>query len=29
MQIQEKIGRTKARDFGDNPLPQLPVIQNN
>jgi len=29
MQIQEKIGRTKARDFQDRPLPELPVIQNN
>jgi NADH-quinone oxidoreductase subunit B len=29
MQIQEKIGRSKARDFQDRPLPELPVIQNN
>ena len=24
IQIQEKIGRTKARDFQDRPLPELP-----
>ncbi len=29
IQIQEKIGRTKARDFQDRPLPELPIIQNN
>jgi len=29
IQIQEKIGRTRARDFQDRPLPELPVIQNN
>lgn len=29
MQIQEKIGRTKARDYQDRPLPELPVIQTN
>ncbi len=29
MQIQEKIGRTKASDFQDRPLPELQVIQNN
>ena len=29
IQIQEKIGRTKAKDFRDRPLPELPVIQNN
>ncbi|MEJ2613572.1 MAG: NADH-quinone oxidoreductase subunit NuoB [Ignavibacteriaceae bacterium] len=29
IQIQEKIGRTKARDFRNRPLPELPVIQNN
>ncbi len=29
MQIQEKIGRTRARDFQDKPFPHLPVIQNN
>ncbi len=28
MQIQEKIGKTKAREFQDKPLPDLPVIQN-
>jgi NADH-quinone oxidoreductase subunit B len=29
IQIQEKIGKTRARDFQDRPLPELPVIQNN
>jgi NADH-quinone oxidoreductase subunit B len=29
IQIQEKIGRTKGREFQDKPLPQLSVIQNN
>jgi NADH-quinone oxidoreductase subunit B len=29
MQIQEKIGRTKARDFQDIPMPELPILQNN
>ena len=29
IQIQEKIGKTKARDFKNKPLPELPVIQNN
>ena len=29
IQIQEKIGRTKAREFKDRPFPELPVIQNN
>ena len=29
IQIQEKIGRTKAKDFRDRPFPELPVIQNN
>jgi NADH-quinone oxidoreductase subunit B len=29
IQIQEKIGRSKARDYQDKPLPELPVIQNN
>jgi NADH-quinone oxidoreductase subunit B len=29
MQIQEKIGKTKARDFPNISLPELPVIQNN
>jgi NADH-quinone oxidoreductase subunit B len=29
MQIQEKIGRSKARDFQDKSFPELPVIQNN
>ena len=29
IQIQEKIGRTRAKDFVDRPLPELPVIQNN
>jgi len=29
IQIQEKIGRTKAKDFRDRPLPELQVIQNN
>lgn len=29
IQIQEKIGRTKARDFQNKPSVELPVIQNN
>ncbi len=29
IQIQEKIGRTKGREFQDKPLPELTVIQNN
>jgi NADH-quinone oxidoreductase subunit B len=29
IQIQEKIGRTKGRDFPNKPLPELNVIQNN
>ncbi len=29
IQIQDKISRTKARDFQDQPLPELTVIQNN
>lgn len=29
IQIQDKIGRTKAKDFQDNKLPDLTVIQNN
>jgi NADH-quinone oxidoreductase subunit B len=29
IQIQEKIGKTKGRDFPNIPLPDLPVIQNN
>ncbi len=29
LQIQEKIKRTKARDFQDRKLPELSVIQNN
>lgn len=29
IQIQEKIGRTKGKDFQDLPLPELKVIQNN
>lgn len=29
IQIQEKIGKTKARDFQDLKLPELNVIQNN
>jgi len=29
IQIQEKIGRTKVRDFQDKPLPELKVLQNN
>jgi NADH-quinone oxidoreductase subunit B len=29
MQIQEKIGRSKARDFQDKSFPELTVIQNN
>lgn len=29
IQIQDKIGRTKAKDFQDKPLPELNVIQNN
>ena len=29
LQIQEKIKRTKARDFQDRKLPELSVVQNN
>jgi NADH-quinone oxidoreductase subunit B len=29
MQIQEKIGRTKAREYQDKKLPDLTVVQNN
>src|SRR3990170_3294502 len=29
IQLQEKIGRTKARDFQNKPLPELNIIQNN
>lgn len=29
IQIQDKIGRTRAREFQDQPLPELTVIQNN
>ncbi len=29
IQIQEKIKRTKARDFQDKKLPELSVVQNN
>ena len=29
IQIQEKIKRTKARDFQDRKLPELSVVQNN
>ncbi len=29
MQIQEKIGRTKAREFGDIKMPELTVLQSN
>lgn len=29
IQIQDKIGRSKASDFQDKPLPELAVIQNN
>jgi NADH-quinone oxidoreductase subunit B len=29
IQIQEKIGRTRGRDFQNKPLPELNVIQNN
>ncbi len=29
IQIQKKIGKTKASDFQNKPLPELPVIQNN
>jgi NADH-quinone oxidoreductase subunit B len=29
MQIQEKIGKTKAREFQDRKLPDLTVLQNN
>ena len=27
-QIQEKIGRTKAREFQDKPMPELNILQN-
>ncbi len=29
IQIQEKIGKSRARDFQDIPLPELKIIQNN
>lgn len=29
IQIQDKIGKTKARDFQDKKLPDLTVVQNN
>jgi NADH-quinone oxidoreductase subunit B len=29
IQIQDKIGKTKARDFQDKKLPELTVLQNN
>jgi NADH-quinone oxidoreductase subunit B len=29
IQIQNKIGKTKARDFQDKKLPELKVVQNN
>ncbi len=29
LQIQDKIGRSKASDFQDKPLPELTVLQNN
>jgi NADH-quinone oxidoreductase subunit B len=29
IKIQEKIGRSKAREFQDKPLPELTVLQNN
>ena len=29
MQIQDKIRRSKARDYQDKPLPELTVLQNN
>jgi len=29
LQIQEKIGKSKARDYKDIPLPALNVLQNN
>jgi NADH-quinone oxidoreductase subunit B len=29
MQIQDKVGRSRARDYGDIAMPELKIIQNN